>query len=152
MAALRLSCQSATVAANPGNPKTIMQIVAPANQRVKLLNILFSFDGVTANAVPAQVRVLRQTSPGTFTNATNPPRKLEPELTETPQTNFQTSATGEPTAGEVLDDFFMPVFNGLFKDYKPADEPIIIQGGGRLGIELTAQAAVNVKIVAIVEE
>ena len=152
MAAIKARCLSASVALLAATAKTVIQIAAPANQRVKLSRLGISFDGGTSTSVPARVRILRQTTAGTFTSATNAPVPLESELTETVQTNYQVGATAEPTAGALLDDFAVPTFDGQYLDYPPFANEIIIQGGGRLGVEVTAPAAVNVRVTVEIEE
>lgn len=152
MSAIKARCLSNSIALIGGVAKTVLQIVAPANQRVKVTRLGISFDGGTSTSVPAQVRVLRQTTTGTFAGATNAPVPLEPELTETIQTNFQVNATVEPTAGALLDNFAVPTFDGQYLDYPPYANEIIIQGGGRLGFEVTAPANVNVRVSAEIEE
>src|SRR4051812_39530639 len=102
MAALRCRFVSGSVAASVGAAKTVVQLVAASNQRVKLTNLGVFLDGVASSAVPVQVRILRQTTAGTFSSTTNAPTLAEKGLDETPQTNYQVGATAEPTAGDVL--------------------------------------------------
>lgn len=65
-------------------------------------------------------------------------------ITETLQTTAQHTATAEPTAGDVVDVIECHPQGGYEKIFAPGDE-IIIPGGGRIGIEVTAPATVNVR-------
>lgn len=152
MAALRGRCFTGAVALTPATAKTLIQIVAPANQRIKILSFSVSTDGITAAAIPMTVRILRQTSAGTFSNTTNAPNPDEAEMTETFQTNYQTVATVEPSAGAVLRDFLVPTFNGGYQEQCAFDRELIVKGGTRLGWECTAAAIVNAFIEVQIEE
>lgn len=153
MAGIHASANSGQIALTAATAKTLLQIVAPTNQRVRLKSFLATLDGATSTAVPARFRILRQTTAGTFTNTTVAPAHDLKGLTETIQTNCQTVATAEPTAGDVLLDVTIPVYNGVLgKVYDHADEPLYIQGGGRLGFEFTAPATVNASISVKIEE
>lgn len=140
-----------SVAATGATTITVVQIVAPTNQRVDLLSFSVSFDSTGATAVPARFRLLRQTTAGTFTNATNAPTVADKGIGEAPQTNYQTVATAEPTAGDVLLCRHVPVFMGYYeKVFNPGE--CVIQGGGRLGFEITAPASVNVRVDGMFRE
>lgn len=120
--------------------KTILQLVAPTNQRLAVRGVSVSFDGVSSTAEPVQVDILRQTTAGTMSAAT-PVR--EDVGSETLQATAQKTATVEPTAGDILRRYEVhPQAGAEFRfGY---DEEILLAGGTRLGVRVTAPAIVNV--------
>jgi hypothetical protein len=113
-------------------PKTIMMLVAPANQRVQCDGFSVSFDGVSATAEPVHVELVRFTTGGTMTAAT-PVRKGAG--TETIQTTGFKNATAEPTAGDVLRRYNIHPQTGAEYKYDPKE--IEMPGGTRLGLRCT---------------
>lgn len=156
MAGIQEMCCTGKIAAvgsgGAAAPQTLLQAVAPTNQRFKVLGYDISFDGATSTAVPVLLVIQRQTTAGTFTNATNVPKLIEKELTETPQVNFQTVATVEPTNGDVLYSKEIPAYMGYYEILFPFGQEIYVQGGGRIGFTVTAPAAVNVTLNVRIEE
>lgn len=119
--------------------KTVAQIVAPTNQSLAIHGISVTFDGTSNTAEPAIVEVLRQTTAGTMT-ARNP---LKTKDTSTAlQATGQVNATAEPTAGDVLRAFHIHPQAGAVIPL-PLEREIVVAGGGRLGIRITAPANVN---------
>lgn len=151
MASLQARAKSGPVACAAATAKTLLQLVAPTNQRVKITNISISSDGITPTAIPMRVRILRQTTAGTGGSAVTPVL-VEPELTETIQTTALSAPTAEPTAGAVLRDFVVPQYMGNYEFFLPMGQEWMIGGGGRIGIEITASASVNVSVEAQFEE
>lgn len=149
MAAFQGAATTAEIALTAATAKTVLQLVAATNHRVKVLSWGVYFDGVTSTAEPVQVRLLRQTTAGTMTSLT--PVKRDNSLSETLLTTAQHTATAEPTAGDVLEAKEVHPQGGYEKLY-PFGQEVIIGGGGRLGIELTAPAGVNVRAEVIFEE
>ena len=129
--------------------KTVVQIVAPANHRVKVKSWGAYFDGVSPTAEPVQVRLIRQTTAGTMSALT--PTKRDNSLSETLLVTAQQNATVEPTAGDLLEAKEVHPQGGYEKIYPYGDE-VIVGGGGRLGIECTAPANVNVRAEIVFEE
>lgn len=140
--------QTTEIALSASVLRTVLQLAAPTNHRVKVLGWGVFFDGVNTSAEPAQVRVLRQTSAGTMTVATIV--QLVP-VPETTQTGAQHSATIEPTASDVLDIVECHPQQGYEVKF-PMGQEIIIPGGGRLGIDCVAAAGVNVRAKFFFEE
>ena len=149
MAALNGIAQTAEVALSAAVTRTVMQVVAPTNHRVKLLGWGVFFDGISANAEPVQVRLLRQTTAGTMSALT--PVKMDGSLAETLLVTALHSASAEPTAGDVVDIIECHPQGGYEKIF-PLGQEVVIQGGGRLGIECTAPAGVNVRAKMMFEE
>ena len=128
------------IALSAAAAKTILQIVAPANQRIAVRGFSVSFDGVSSSAEPVQVDILKQTTAGTMTAAT--PVKEVPGG-ETVQMTAQKNATAEPTAGDILRRYEVHPQTGFERPFA-FDEEIVLAGGDRLGLRCTAPAAVNV--------
>lgn len=120
--------------------KTVLQIAAPTNQRVKVKEWGVFFDGTSASAEPVVVRVLKQTTAGTMSSCTETKRTPG---SETLQVVGQRNASAEPTASDIVDRIEVHPQAGYEKQFGPGDE-IILAGGERLGIECTAPAGVNV--------
>ena len=149
MAAFQGAATTAEIALTAATAKTVLQLVAAANHRVKLLSWGIYFDGVTAAAEPVQIRLLRQTTAGTMSALT--PVKRDDSIGETLQTTAQHTATAEPTAGDVLEVKEIHPQMGYEKLY-PFGGELIVGGGDRLGIEVTAPAGVNCRAEMAFEE
>lgn len=149
MAAFLGQGTTAEVALTAATARTVIQLVAASNHRVKLLSYGVYFDGTSSSAEPVQVRLLRQTTAGTMTSLTL--TKRDDSIGETLQTTGQHSATAEPTAGDVLEVKEVHPQSGYEKVF-PFGQEIIIGGGDRAGIECTAPAGVNVRAEMIFEE
>lgn len=120
--------------------KTLLQIVAVANHKVKVDEISISFAGTSNTATPIKVEVLRQTTAGTMTALTLV--KDPDDWDETIQTTAQHTATAEPTAGDILMAETVHPQQG-YTWQAPFGREIHIGGGDRLGVRVTAAADVN---------
>lgn len=116
--------------------KTVMQVTAPANQRLRVRKISFAFDTLPAGSVAVLVRLLFQSTAGTATAITA--AKVSAGA-ETIQGTANYNATVEPTLSSVLDTFSIRPQLGVDISI-PMDSTIEIPGGGRLGIECTCSA------------
>lgn len=115
--------------------KTLVQIIAAANHRVLVDYIAVSFKGVVPTDAPILVEVLRQSTAGTMSALT--PKKLNDADDETLQTTAQHTASGEPTAGDIL--FSAEVHpQGSKVWHMPMHKRLVVKGGGRLGVRVTA--------------
>lgn len=148
MAGILCVAQTSEVALTAATVKTVVQVVAPANQRQKIKGYGVSFDGTSVTAEPVQVELLRQTTAGTMTALT--PVKLVAG-SETVQSTAQHTATAEPTAGDILDSIEVHPQGG-YEKILPFNQEIENPGGGRIGIRCTAPAGVNVRAKIIFEE
>lgn len=148
MAGVFCAVTTAEIALGAATAKTVLQLIAPTNQRLRVRRYSVAFDGTSAAAEPVQVRLLRQTTAGTMTSLT--PVKLSAG-SETVQATAQHTATSEPTAGDVLDAFECHPQSG-FDVVLPADMTVEVPGGGRIAIECTAPATVNVRAKIWFEE
>lgn len=149
MAAFQGFAQTAEIALSAATAKTVIQMVAATNHRVKVLGFGVFFDGVSVTAEPVQVRLLRQTTAGTMSALT--PVKQDDSIADTLLTTFQHTATAEPTAGDVLDVLEVHPQQGYEIMY-PLGQEVIVGGGDRIGIECTAPATVNVRAKIRFEE
>lgn len=152
MAALDFRVTTGTVTLTGTVPMTVLQLLAPANQRVRVKQITVTFDGITSSAVPVAVSVYRQTTAGTVSATPPTPVLTRKGLAETVQTVATWKATAEPTYGDLLHSRFVPAFNGTWDLFSPYSQEIEIQGGGRLGIVCNAPANVDVNVSVACEE
>lgn len=120
--------------------KTIMQVVAASNHRLKIHEIEVAFQGTSNTADPIQVDVLRQSTAGTMTSLS--PVKSDDSADETLQVTAQHTASAEPTPGDVLMSTFVHPQTGWQWQARFGDE-ILVGGGDRLGIRVTAGADVG---------
>lgn len=128
------------IALTAATAKTVLQLVAPTNQRLHLKGFGISFDGTSSSAEPVQVDILKQTTAGTMSSAT--PVKDGDPGSETLQATAQKNATSEPTAGDVLRRYEIhPQGGGYERVFEPGE--LCIPGGTRLGLRATAPANVN---------
>lgn len=147
MAGVLCVAQTAEIAAAVAAAKTLLQVVAAANHPIKITRWGVFFDGTSATAEPVQVRLLRQSTAGTMSALT------PVELTNhgvTVQTSAQHTATAEPTSGNVLDIAEVHPQTGY--EVNLLGQEIIVPGGGRIGLEITAPAAVNARAKIHFEE
>ena len=127
-----------------GATKTILQVVAPTNQRVQVNGFSISFQGVSPTAEQIIIRLARQTTAGTMTAVT--PVKDDDSLPETIQSTAQKNATAEPTTTDVLREFYVHPQGGYERAFGPKE--VMIKGGGRLGLLVVTPTGVNPDCVA----
>lgn len=149
MADLQFSARVPEVALSSDTTGTVIQLIAPANQRVKVLRWGLFFDGTQPRNEPVSVRILRQTSSGTATFFN--PVKLDGSISETIQTTARKTFTLEPTDGDILESYNIHPQQGIFVPYVLGQE-IILSGGSRLGISCAAPNDVNVTAFIVGEE
>ncbi len=120
--------------------ETLLQLVAAANHRVKLIGWGVSFKGVTVTDEPIKVTLKRQTTAGTSSAGTVV--KVDDSIAETLQTTSLITFTAEPTAGDELE-----VKNvhpqGWYEKFYPEGREVIVGGGDRIGIEVVTPTGVN---------
>ena len=149
MAAFQGMATIAEQALATATQETVLQLVAAANHRVKLLKWGVFFDGTSVSAEPVQVTLERQSTAGT--SSANTPVKVDDSLAETLQTTARDVFTVEPTSGDVLGVFEVHPQSG-YAELLPLGQEIIIGGGDRLGIRCTAPAGVNCRAFMMFEE
>jgi len=136
------------VALSSGTLKTVVQILAPSNQRVRVLGWGVFFDGTSATAAPVEVQLVRQSTAGVMTTLT--PVQTRP-VAESILTTALLTATSEPTTTAVVDVMEVHPQGGYEVVFSPGNE-IIVSGGGRLAITCMAPSAVNVRAKIRFEE
>lgn len=140
---------TAEVALAAATEKTVLQLVAPSNHRLKILSWSVFFDGVSVTAAPAVVKLLRQTTAGTMSALSLV--KADNSLAETLQATAQHTATAEPTAGDILARKNIHTQTGYEKIFPLGQEPIV-GGGDRIGIAIDSPSAVNVIAEIVYDE
>lgn len=141
MAGILATYSPGEIALTANVPKTVAQLAAAANHRVKLTGFWLGLKGTGTNDAPVRVRILRQTTGGTMTASAA--IKKDSTQDETVQTVCQHTATVEPTAGDVLEVQEIHPQGGL-RVFYPFGQEIVVPGGGRIGMEVLAANAVTV--------
>ena len=142
MARLKFSLPTAgKIALSSATAKTILQARTPTNQAVVLLGFTVSFDGIVGTNTPVLLEVVRYSSNGTMTSAGT--FKDDRGRGETIQTGGFKNATLEPATDEVIRNYLVHPQTGYERKFE-YDEEIIVGGGTRIGLRLTAPDAVNV--------
>lgn len=150
MAGLRCTAENtAAVALAAATAKTVLQLNCPANQRIKIQRVGIFFDGASTTAVPVLCRLVIATTAGTNTALTL--NKLVSSDSETIQTTAGENATVEPTKTTLLDQWLIHPQMGVDLTYAFGQEKIVV-GGGRVALEITAPAIVNVRAKIDFEE
>jgi hypothetical protein len=132
---------NSTPVASTTSAKTLIQLVAAANVRVKVLEWSVSFAGTSNTATPVQVDIVRQSDAGTSSALTLV--KNNESDGETLQTTALQTITAEPTTGStVMTEEVHPQTGYTWQ--APFGREIIIKGGNRAGLRVTAGASVTV--------
>lgn len=134
MAGVGFVAQTAEVATGTSE-KTILQIVAPANQRLLVDEWNISFEGIDTVGEPIEVQVARQTDAGTMSSLT--PVKKNSSDQETLQVTAQHTATVEPSKGDILARHKVHPQDG-FHWRAGFGKEIPVEGGTRLAIIVIA--------------
>jgi hypothetical protein len=116
--------------------KTMLQIVAAANHRVRVDYVDISGKGISATDAPVLWEVCRQTTAGTMTALTVGLR--DALATEAVQTTAQRTATAEPTTTTILAGSFIHPQRS-YRIYGPW----IVPGGGKLGVRANTPTQAN---------
>lgn len=149
MSALIFIAQPSEIALSAATAKTVLQITAPSNHRLRILEWGVFFDGVSTTAEPAVVQLLRQS--GSFTATSLTLVKEDDSIAETIQSTAIHTATVEGTDGDVLRRKNVHPQGGYEWQRDPTRD-LIIGGGDKCGIKITAPAAVNVIPYMVCEE
>lgn len=129
--------------------KTLVQIIAAANHRVLIKQVSVCFRGTSNSDAPVLIQILRQTNAGTMSSQTL--TKQSPGDDETLQTTATHTATGEPGSGDLVQSYAIHPQQGMIWQHTFGD-PIIVPGGTRLGVVVTAGADVNAVVTILGEE
>lgn len=142
-----------TVFAATAGAKTVLNVIAGANQPVSIFEWGISFDGVTSSAVPATVELCQSTQATAGTSAGSVPAIVQiggRSITAQPTSGH--NYTAEPTALTVIEQFFVPQFMGTFvKQYPLGLEPDTDLSGGTVkALALRVNVSANVNCLAYV--
>ncbi len=119
--------------------KSLIQLVAATNVRCKILEWSVSFAGTSNTATPIQVDIVRQTDAGSSVALTLV--KDNESDGETLQTTGLQTITAEPTTGStVMTEEVHPQTGYTWQ--APFGREIIIKGGNRAALRVTAAASV----------
>lgn len=145
----RYSVRVADQALAAATAETLLQLGTPSTRRAKLCEWGVSFDGITAVDEPVLVELLRQTTGGTASAATEVPQdQADPAALVVAQSAF----TVEPTAGDVLEAHRVTPNGGLIvKTYALLEEPVM-NVSAYLGLRVTAPDVVNATAYFIWQE
>ena len=152
MAGVVAHVNSGEVALVANTAKSILQIKAPANQRVVVKGVrLFGKAPAGGTGVPVKIRMTRSTANfGTFSAAT--PGKNDSSDSETLQATAGANATVEPTTptdtGLIWE---VPDQSGII-EFSPPGLEIRIPGGTALNIECTSTGTPTVAAQVTYEE
>lgn len=131
--------------------ETVIQLRGATVVKARIIEWGVSFDGVSVTGEPVRIRLLRQTTDGTATGATEALWD-DPDAPAANCTAFH-SFTAEPTAGSVLADYNVHPQAGIVIQYPLGREPVLDNATtSRIGIECTAPAAVNAAAYIVWEE
>ena len=144
MSGVRFALQGAEISTGV-TKKTVIQLEAGANHRVLVDEISVSFKGIVNTDSPILVEILKQSSAGTGGDALTP-KKWDSDYSETIQASGLKDIDGstQPTdVEEVMGEEVHP--QGGFTWQARHGGEIVIPGGGRLGIAITAAVSVSCK-------
>lgn len=126
--------------------KTAIGIFAATNVCVKVLESVFSFDGSTSTATPAQCEFDQITfatnAPGT-NSTTVTPSKSDTGRGETIQATAGKTWTAQPTVISLQWPIAVAQYNGIYHAVNPFVSPFIAIGGKGCGISINSSATVN---------
>ncbi len=144
--------------------KTLLQVIAPTNQLVKILGWGIYFDGTdtliletaadTISKKAVEVEITIGTNDGSFSNIlgavdSNGSKTAILNNVTAIQSIAQTGCSSEPTISGVIDVATVDQKEGKTVFF---DQPLIINGGQYVAIKATAQNAVNARAKLICEE
>lgn len=121
--------------------KTIIEVTAGADHRVRIDSIGFFFDSTAVTNEPVVVELIRIGTTGTGSAGT--PEKLDPDYSETLEVDFKSNMSVEPTGITVLKTWNIHPQSG-YEVVLPLNRPIWLPGSDLIGIRCTAPDAVNV--------
>lgn len=131
-------------------PKTMLQLVAPADQRVKVKAWGIFCKGTVTTNTPLLVQLIRQTGAGT--SSANTPAKKNEGIADGPRSTARDTFTVEPASDdEIVKTVDVHPQSG-FNEYFPLGGELIVPSNGRLGIKVTAVNDVSVSCFFDFEE
>jgi len=145
MALRRGSLTQTGVALAAATAKTVLQLVAPANQDLDLQGISLGFHGTSNSEEGTLVELYVQTDAGTSTALT--PAKLDLGWAGTLQSTARHTATVEPTTTTRLRAWTVHPQHGLI--WLPLSRgEIVVYGGTRVGLRMTTGSGITASVDA----
>lgn len=119
--------------------ETLLQLRGATSTKARIIAWGVSFDGTSSTDAPVLVDLLRQTTDGTATGATEEP--FDPDSPTASCTAFH-SFSAEPTAGSVIESHEVhPQGGNLIREYPPGREPTLDNATtSRIGIRVNGPA------------
>lgn len=128
MAGLECVVNSGTQSLASDTPETVLQLLAPTNQRLKIKGFSITMGGIVIKDLIVQV--VAQTTAGT--SATAPTViKLTRNAAETVQAVAATNFSVEPTYGDV---FQYKRLQSSYEKIFPLGQELIVEGGTYIGV------------------
>lgn len=125
--------------ATGGSTKTLLRLEAPTNQRVRILEVGVSCQGVSTTAEPIEFQVYRCSADGTGSSLT--PVQADDSIADTIQTTATENFSAEPlTPGDVLKSFMIHPQTGVVYPVPGRDE-MIMGAGDDIAIRAVAPGA-----------
>ena len=149
MAGLLFHIPSGEIALSAATAQTLLEVLAAANHRAKVLGINFFGKGVSTTGTPIKIDIARITTTGTGTAGTT--IKNNADDGETIQTTFEFDHSVEPTYGAILQTWEVHPQTGMILHF-PLGQEVIINGGDLLGVRATAAEAVTCTCNLLMEE
>lgn len=108
-------CTNGTPFSATTGAKTVLNLIAGANQAILLQAISISMDGVTASAIPATVDICQSTQAGAGTAGVTPTILQAGGRALTAQATAGGNYSAEPTTLTSMEKLYVPQFMGLYK-------------------------------------
>lgn len=143
------SVQNTTAFAATTGAKTVINVLAGANQNVAILEFGISMDGSTSSATPAIVDLCQSTQAGAGTSGGALTSVQTTGRTLAFQGTVGSNYTAEPTVLTPFQQWYVGQYNGLFvKQFPLGYEPETDFSGGTikaLALRINVSANVNVR-------
>lgn len=150
MAGVNLALSTGEVTLVAATAKTVAQLIAAAQHRVRVVGLSMYFKDTVVTDTPVKVEICRQTTAGTA--GSNPALvKKDENAGETIQTTAGINYSAEPTVTDILETKEIHPQTGE-KFFYPFSQETYIKGGNRLGVRMTAAQGQTVALNFDVEE
>jgi len=142
MSANVYSVKTGSVATTANATKSLW-LVNPVTNRFVVAEISVSFDGSSA-AAGIGIELYRTTTLGSPTGTSTTPVKVTDPNSAAADATSLTTLTAEPTAVEILAEWFVSPFGGLLDvQYPLGREPGVAAAGARIGLRYVTPASVS---------
>lgn len=133
--------------------KTILNLIAGANQAIILKSVTISADGVTSSAVPLTFDVCQSTQVGAGTAGVTPTILQASGRTLAAQATAGANYTAEPTTLTSIKKLYVPQFMGIYEFKQPLGDEYEtdFSGGTVKGLAIRVSVSANVNLLATAE-